>query len=456
MHVPVGKPLLALMSAACITVPATAGAPHASAAAAPTTQDQAVALTAGSTLFDPLPAAARSVVLDTQSVDPLAQVDIGTLVDLVTFPYHNAYAIGSAFGRAANAGIQVVGLPLSLAYFLATNASDTTIQNYLNSVQTNVNGAIPGIIDTIQDEIAYDLHLFGLGGATATASTRLSVEQAAPTDGVTTSAAVDLGTLVDLATFPYHNAYAVGSAVGRAANAGIQVVGLPLSLGYFLATNASDTTIQNYLNSVQANVNGAIPGILDTIQDEIDYDRDLFTKAFGGTTTVAAAEEKVTALDSTEQKTLTATDGADLKKAVGALGTRTKADEVKPGVETKADEQDGAGNATGVPAVKHSVRPAADLAAAVKSLGGPRDGFGFGTSTRGQQAGDQKSGAATGDAAPKDTTTKQDNTKQDNTKQDTTKQDTTKQDTTKQADKQDPSQAKDRSGDTGGRHRRAE
>jgi hypothetical protein len=557
------------MSAACIAAPAVVGAPHAAAAANPSVTHSAVTLTADATVFDLVPAAARLVDLD---VNGLNTADIGTLVDLLTFPYHNVYAVGSAVGRAANAGVQVLGLPLSLAFFLATNASDTTIQNYLNSVQTNVNGALPGIVAAIQSEIAYDVALFNevfgggsasavsqlaatdaaptagvtasgadigrlvdlltfpyhnvyavgsavgraanagvqvlglplslafflatnasdttiqnylnsvqtnvngalpgivaaiqseieynrelfndfFGGATAEATgaaARLAVEPAAPTDGVTASAAVaaagvDLDTLVDLATFPYHNVYAVGSAFGRAANAGVQVAGLPLSLAYYLATNASDETIQNYLASVQKNVNGALPGIVDTIQSEIDYDRDLFAKVFGLSATKSTVSEskKATAVDS---------DKAD----TGAL-----TDDDKPDVAVDQNDESGLPDTApaGTPQTKHSTQHGFDLAAAVKAVGGSLAGIG--KHARGGKSGDEKADAPTSGAADNDDTkqgdTKTDDTKQGDTKTDDTKQGDTKTDDTK-TDDAGPGHGKTDdggSGQTGGRHRLA-
>jgi hypothetical protein len=533
------------MSAACIAAPAVVGAPHAAAAANPSVTHSAVTLTADATVFDLVPAAARLVDLD---VNGLNTADIGTLVDLLTFPYHNVYAVGSAVGRAANAGVQVLGLPLSLAFFLATNASDTTIQNYLNSVQTNVNGALPGIVAAIQSEIAYDVALFNevFGGGSASAVSQLAATDAAPTAGVTASGA-DIGRLVDLLTFPYHNVYAVGSAVGRAANAGVQVLGLPLSLAFFLATNASDTTIQNYLNSVQTNVNGALPGIVAAIQSEIEYNRELFNDFFGGATaeaTGAAARLAVepaarvdldtlvdlatfpyhnvyavgsafgraanagvqvaglplslayylatNASDETIQNYLASVqknvNGAlpgivdtiqseidydrDLFAKVFGLGatkstvseakkatavdsdkadTGALTDDDKPDVAVDQNDESGLPDTApaGTPQTKHSTQHGFDLAAAVKAVGGSLAGIG--KHAQGGKSGDEKADAPTSGAADND------DTKQGDTKTDDTKQGDTKTDDTK-TDDAGPGHGKTDdggSGQTGGRHRLA-
>jgi hypothetical protein len=259
---------------------------------------------------------------------------------------------------------------------------------------------------------------------------------------------IDIDTLVDLVTFPYHNAYAVGSAVRSAASAGVQVLGLPLSLGYYLLTNASDETIQKYLTGVQTNANNAIPNIFKAIQNEINYNKELFDKVFGGSTTLASSDQKATAPDA---KSGTATDGADLKTPLGASGSAGEDDNV-PAVgdaeqTTGANDEEGAGDSEADPAAgtkpaKHDFEHGFDLAAAVKALGGSLSGIGK----------HAQNGA--GD-------TKQDDTKQDDTKQDDTKQDDTKQDDTKQDDsKQDAGQSAAKAGDngageTGGRHRLA-
>jgi hypothetical protein len=110
-------------------------------------------------------------------VDPNLQ-----LLKLLTFPIHNVYGISVGVGTAANAGLNAILLPVSIASFVAVNQTDK-IPAYVQTVQTNLENAIPGIIKSIQSEVAYDQHLFSTLGTLGTTTFKLPAMKAleAPT-----------------------------------------------------------------------------------------------------------------------------------------------------------------------------------------------------------------------------------------------------------------------------------
>jgi hypothetical protein len=272
MNISVGKPVLALLSAACIAVPG--GTADASAATGPSVPTASITSTTSS--FDPLPPALRSTAAT-------ASIDGATLLALLTFPYHNVYGVTVAVGNAAAAGLQVVLLPLSVASLVGSNQTEQ-VPAYIQSTFANAAAAIPGIFQAIQAEIQYDLNLFSQLGAGG------SMLRAADTNGVS---AVSAGgaNLLALLTFPYHNVYGVTVAVGNAAAAALQVVLLPLSVASLVGSNQTEQ-VPAYIQSTIDNAAAAIPGIFKAIQAEIEYDRNLFSQLGGGSTaTVAAATE---------------------------------------------------------------------------------------------------------------------------------------------------------------------
>ncbi|WP_029112945.1 hypothetical protein [Mycobacterium sp. URHB0044] len=243
MHFSVGKPILAMVSVACIAVPAG-------------TLDATAAASTGSTVQ--IAAAA-----------PLAVGAEPSLLDILSFPYHNAYGIAVGVGTAANAGLQLALLPVSIVSFVAVNKTDL-IPAYIQTVQKNLANAIPGIIKAIQTEVAYDQNLFGqLGGGSAT---QLALKSD-PT--VTAAADVTSSQLLNLLTFPVHNAYGLAVGFGTAANAVLQLALLPVSIASFVAVNKTDQ-IPAYIQTVQKNLANAIPTIIKAVQTEVDYDRNLF------------------------------------------------------------------------------------------------------------------------------------------------------------------------------------
>lgn len=298
MHSSIGKPLVALVSAACLAAPAITPTLHDSPLATATIP---VELTAAVTSFDPLPPSARSLgnsVAPTddaklvEAVDTMAElsgVDTGTLLlQLLTAPYHNVYAVSIALGKAVNAVVQLVSLPFSVATYVLTNRT-AEIPAYVQTVRNNLGNALPGVVDSVQSEIGYDLdllaHLFGGNQPTAT------VTSAA--DGVAAQAdPASTGTLfLQLLTIPYHNIHGVSVAVGKAVNAVVQLVGLPLSVATYVLTNRT-TEIPAYVNTVRTNLQGALPGIGNSVKSEIAYDKNIISQIFGGTSGATALDTR--------------------------------------------------------------------------------------------------------------------------------------------------------------------
>jgi hypothetical protein len=363
MYVSVGKPLLTVATAACIAVAATA--PAASAAATAPSPHTVVSnlettLVASTSDFQPLPVGARELadlsVADVNSIVSAADdgvsatpVDTGTLIlQLLTFPYHNALGIAQGFGAFTNTGLQLASLPFSIATYLAVNQPEK-IPAYVNGVLTSVGNAIPALTTAIQNEINYDINLFGqvFGGATtATGATAL----AAP--DVSAAAPVDTGTYVlQLLTFPYHNALGIAQGFGAFANTALQLVSLPFSVATYLAVNQPDK-IPGYVNGVLSSVGTAIPTLAAAFQKEIDYDTALFsglgsilnpTSTSTATSTAAVKEDaKVPALEKSVaglfgKPTSTASAEADSPRAgLADIGKAVKSLTGKPD-STKAD-----------------------------------------------------------------------------------------------------------------------
>jgi len=286
MHTSIGKPLVALVSAACLSAPAAVPTlPH---QFTPAESHMAVQLSAATTPLTPHPVdpAAADAALD--SLAALSGVDRATLLlALLTAPYHNVVGVSKAVGSAANAGLQLVSLPFSIASFVLANQTDQ-IPTYIASVQTGLKGALPGIQNAIQSEIAYDRHLFEqfIGGGT----TPNAVAANAASHAVTGAAdPVNQGTLLlQLLTIPYHNFVGISKAVGTAANAGLQLVSLPFSIATFVLTNQTDQ-IPTYIATVQNNLKAALPGIQTAIKAEAAYNKNVLSQIFGGPTTTETA-----------------------------------------------------------------------------------------------------------------------------------------------------------------------
>jgi hypothetical protein len=282
MKVSVGKPVLAAISVACIAVPAATGV---ASAATPAPTPSPVRLVAAAAPVDPNLA----------------------LLKLLTFPIHNAYGIAVGVGTAANAGLNLALLPVSIASFVAVNQTDK-IPGYVQTVQTNLANAIPGIIKSIQAEVAYDQGLFGTLGVTQAAQSRPSAHD------VNAIVAAASGTpLLNLLTFPIHNAYGIAVGVGTAANSVLNLALLPVSIAGFVITNQTDK-IPGYVQTVQAGLANAIPGIIKSIQAEVSYDQHLFS-SIG---IAAAKQPAMAALEAPQVKKIAAGTEADAPKALAA------------------------------------------------------------------------------------------------------------------------------------------
>lgn len=298
MHSSIGKPLVALVSAACLAAPTVT----------PTTSDSGrattaipVELSAAVTTFDPVPPSIRSLNSPdaptsdaklVEAVDTMAElsgVDRATLLlQLLSAPYHNFLGVSKAVGSAVNAVVQVASLPFSVFTYVLTNRAGE-IPDYIASVQKNLSGALPGISTAIKSEIQYDLDLisqiFG-SQPEVTAS-------AAPVKSIAAQAdPVDQGTLfLQLLTIPYHNVLGVSKAVGSAANAVVQLASLPFSVFTYVLTNRTDE-IPAYVDTVRANLKGALPGISTAIKSELAYNKSVIDQIFGGTTESLALQAR--------------------------------------------------------------------------------------------------------------------------------------------------------------------
>ena len=298
MHSSIGKPLVALVSATCLAAPAMTPTIHDSAIATATIP---VELSAAVTSFDPLPRSARALAPAVDTTDPAALAgaidtmaslsgeDPGLLfLKLLSAPYHNVASISIAVGKAVNAGIQFVSLPFSILTYVIANKPDD-IPAYITQVQNNLKGALPGISAAIKAEIAYDRDLVQqiFGQNTATTDS-VSAPSTVTADAPDSSVAV-----LKLLTAPYHNFASISIAVGKAVNAGIQLVSLPFSVLTYVIANKPDD-IPAYISQVQTNLKNALPGISAAITSEIAYDRDLIQQVFGGGATALSTNAKET------------------------------------------------------------------------------------------------------------------------------------------------------------------
>ncbi|KGI70331.1 hypothetical protein EU78_26170 [Mycolicibacterium rufum] len=291
---------MALVSAACLAAPATTPNIHDSAIATATIP---VELSAAVTSFDPLSRSARALAPAVDTTDPAALAgaidtmaslsgeDPGLLfLKLLSAPYHNIASISIAVGKAVNAGIQFVSLPFSILTYVIANKPDD-IPAYITQVQNNLKGALPGISAAITSEIAYDRDLIQqiFGGNTATTT----VDSVSAPSTVTADATDSGLAVLKLLTAPYHNFASISIAVGKAVNAGIQLVSLPLSVLTYVIANKPDD-IPAYITQVQTNLKNALPGISAAITSEIAYDRDLIQQVFGGGATALSTNAQET------------------------------------------------------------------------------------------------------------------------------------------------------------------
>src|SRR5262245_38647759 len=124
-------PIVGLLSAACIAVPAGTGTASA-AATSPSIGTAPTASSAHTRTFDPLPPALRlagtdKLTLGANALAPTvgdAAIDGNELLKLASFPYHNAFGAATAVANLANTGLQVVLVPASVATLIAQNKTD--------------------------------------------------------------------------------------------------------------------------------------------------------------------------------------------------------------------------------------------------------------------------------------------------------------------------------------------
>ncbi|OAN31616.1 hypothetical protein [Mycolicibacterium iranicum] len=278
MNSSVGKPLLGLMAAACVAVPAAI--PQAAAAV-----PEAVVQSAADQIFDPAPPILR-LTPDTadaasysptavESLEAAADIDPALLIKLLTFPYHNIYAIGTSIGAALNSALVAALLPLTAGYYFLTNQIDK-IEPYIDTTFTNLRNAVPNIFTTINNEIQYDIDLFRqVFGGSEPEEQPLAAADTADAEAL----ADDPGLWLKLLTFPYHNFYAIGTSVGAALNSVVVTALLPLTAGYYFLTNQIDK-IGPYIDTTFTNLRNAVPNIFTTINNEIQYDINLFKQIF--------------------------------------------------------------------------------------------------------------------------------------------------------------------------------
>ncbi|TRW88946.1 hypothetical protein FK535_01335 [Mycolicibacterium sp. 018/SC-01/001] len=297
MHSSIGKPLVAFVSAACLAAPTMV-----STTTPDSVRDTAtipVELSAAVTTFDPVPPSIRSLnsapapasdAALVDAVDTMAElsgVDRATLLlELLTAPYHNFLGVSKAVGSAVNAVLQVASLPFSVVTYVLTNRTNE-IPDYIASVRKNLDGALPGISSAIKTEVQYDLDLLSqVFGSTQQSS-------ATATKAITAAAdPVDQGTLLlQLLTIPYHNFLGVSKAVGSAANAYLQLASLPFSVVTYVLTNRTNE-IPAYVDTVKANVKGALPGISSAVKSELAYNKSIIDQVFGGNDATVALQSR--------------------------------------------------------------------------------------------------------------------------------------------------------------------
>ncbi|MCG7596814.1 hypothetical protein [Mycobacterium sp. PSTR-4-N] len=366
MHSSIGKPLVTFVSAACLAAPAMI----------PTTTPDSVRaiatipveLSAAVTTFDPVPPSLRTLNSPVApaneatlvgAVDTMAElsgVDRATLLlQLLTAPYHNVLGVSKAVGSAVNAYLQVASLPFSVATYVLTNRAGE-IPDYIATVRKNVDGALPGISTAIKSEMQYDLDLLS---QVFSPKDQLPNVAASATTVAAAADPVDQGTLLlQLLTIPYHNFLGVSKAVGSAANAVVQLVSLPLSVVTYVLTNRT-SEIPAYVDTVKANLKGALPGISTAVKSELAYNKSIIDQIFGGNDAQVALQARhapnllagddtaVTVLDSPHPflSQLSAGHGvadesveSDTAETPKVLGGKHRAVEVKESSEPTVDE----------------------------------------------------------------------------------------------------------------------
>jgi hypothetical protein len=289
MHSTVGKPILALMTAACVAAPAVG------VAQAPATvvaeSSAAVNLTAS---FDPLPQVAQLIdtggarvasVQDGLTTLAADDIDPELLLELVTAPYHNLVSFAIATGTLSNVGLQVIGLPLSVVGYVFRNQTDQ-IPAYVDGVQKAAGTAVSDFFEYLQDNIVdYDANLLDRVFGTSFGTTQAS---GVTTNAVTVAAVPPVSSdpatrVLQLVTLPFHNAEALAVAGGTLANVGLQVISLPLSVVGYVFRNQTDQ-IPAYITSVEKAVGTAFPNFFDAVSDEVTYSRNVISGVFGGAT----------------------------------------------------------------------------------------------------------------------------------------------------------------------------
>ncbi len=349
-------PIVGLLSAACIAVPAGTGTASA-AATSPAIGTASPASTAHMRTFDRVPPALRLVgtdklTLGASALAPTvgnAAIDGNELLQLATLPYHNLFGVATAAAKTANTGLEVAFLPLSLATLVAQNKTDS-IPGTVSGVEGDVKNAFPNFAKAVSAELQYDQDLFEkLTNAINSGSS--SDMMAAITDQ-RAAAAISGNDLLAVVTIPIHNAVAVTNAVDNVVNTGIQVALVPVSVASLVLMNKTDT-IPAYLDMVQSNVANTVPNFVKSIQSEVDYDRNLIQKVLGGTatggttgddtSTVAAAK---TGTAAEEAATKGATDAAAPAKDETGKDAETATSAANDGTadtatdDTKADDED--------------------------------------------------------------------------------------------------------------------
>jgi hypothetical protein len=288
MKVSVGKPVLAAMSVACIAVPAATGVASAATPASP---------------ISPVRLAAAAAA----PVDPAL-----ALLNLVTFPIHNAVGVAIGVGTAANAGLNLVLLPVTIASLIATNGTAQIPAN-VQRIETDLANAFPKLIQSIQAEVAYDQSLFANLGVTQAAQTR---PNAADVSAVTAAAAAPVDpalALLNLATLPIHNIVALAVAVGSALNPVLNLALLPVTIASFVITNRT-AEIPGQVQMLETSLANAIPTLIKNIQTEVDYTKSVFS-SLG----IAAPQlPAMAALEAPQVKKIAADTEADAPKALAA------------------------------------------------------------------------------------------------------------------------------------------
>jgi hypothetical protein len=230
----------------------------------------------------------------------------------VTFPIHNAVGVAIGVGTAANAGLNLVLLPVTIASLIATNGT-AQIPTNVQRIETDLANAFPKLIQSIQAEVAYDQTLFANLGVTQGALAR---PNAADISAVTAAAAAPVDpalALLNLATLPIHNIVALAVGVGSALNPVLNLALLPVTIASFVITNRT-AEIPGQVQMLQTSLANAIPGLIKSIQTEIAYSQSVIS-SLG----IAAPKlPAMAALEAPQVKKIAAGTEADAPKALAA------------------------------------------------------------------------------------------------------------------------------------------